>query len=469
MLHERVIEKVVLVLYSLYLLTFTNGIISSKIGVNYGRLGNNLPSPYESIRYIRNMRAGRVKLYDANPEVLKLLSGTHIQVSIMVTNDLISSVASSQEQANQWVLENVLAYYPDTMIRYVLVGNEVLSYNDKKMWDDLVPAMRNIKTAIRAHNINNIKIGTPLAMDMLASSYPPSSGRFRPEVEHVMLPLLNFLNGTKGFFFLDVYPYFPWSSDPSSISLDFALFRNGNSSYQDPESRLVYTNLLDQMLDSVNFAMEKLGYNNIRMAIAETGWPNGGDIDEPGANVYNAAVYNRYVVQKITANPPIGTPARPGTIIPTFIFSLYNENRKTGRGTERNWGLLNSSGRPMYEIDLTGKHNSSSYHDTLPLPTNNTPYRGKLWCVVAEGVDNSDQLINAAQFACGQGNGTCDALQPEGECYQPFTPRDHANYAFSSNWAKFKNTGATCYFNGLAMQTTEDPSHDSCRFPSVIV
>ncbi|KAK9933006.1 hypothetical protein M0R45_020220 [Rubus argutus] len=118
--------------------------ISSKIGINYGQLGNNLPSPNRSVELIKSLNIGRVKLYDANPEILRLLSGTNISVSIMVPNNEITGIASNQSKADEWVKNNVLPYYPKTMIRYLLVGNEILSYfsdQDRRLWHDLVPAM----------------------------------------------------------------------------------------------------------------------------------------------------------------------------------------------------------------------------------------------------------------------------------------------------------------------------------------
>ncbi|XP_073272662.1 probable glucan endo-1,3-beta-glucosidase A6 [Primulina huaijiensis] len=461
-------NKAIFALFLCSILTSTNASnISSKIGVNYGRVGTNIPSPYRSINFLESMNAGRVKLYDANPEVLKLLSGTKLHVSIMVTNEQISGIASSQSKAENWVQENVLAYYPSTRIGFILVGNEVLSNNDRKMWLDLVPAMRNIKKSLKGHDIHNIKVGTPLAMDVMESSFPPSSGKFRSDIpSQVMVPLLKFLNGTKSFFFLDVYPYFPWSSNPTNINLGYALLEGGNQTYLDSKSGLVYTNLLDQMLDSVVFAMRKLGFDNIMMAVSETGWPNAGDIDQVGANTYNAATYNRNLVKKMTADPPLGTPAKPGVVIPTFIFSLYDENLKPGPGTERHWGLIHPNGQPIYEIDLTGKHTENEGTRLSSSPSSNKPYKGKIWCVVTSQPNLTD-LETALDFACRQGNGTCDALAPDKACYEPVSIMAHANYAFSSYWSKFRSSGASCYFNGLAIQTTTDPSHGSCQFPSV--
>ncbi|GKA61661.1 probable glucan endo-1,3-beta-glucosidase A6 [Tanacetum coccineum] len=342
------------------LIACSRAVVSSRIGINYGRLGNNLPPPSRSIELLQSMNAGRVKLYDADHEILHLLSGKPIDVAIMVENDEISGIAANQHLADQWVYEHVLAHYPSTRIRFVLVGNEVFTSTgtaqDMQIARDLVPAIRRIKNTIKAQGIKNIKVGTPLAMDMMESMFPPSEGSFRPEIRELMLPLLKYLNGTRSYFFVNVYPYFAWDQsqgqNQTGISLDFALLRNGNQTYTDPQSGLVYYDLLDQMLDSVNYAMAKLGYDDIMLAIAETGWPHDGD---SGANRENAAEYNNNVVRKMSALPSVGTPARPGATIPTFLFSMFDENQKYGPATERHWGLLNPDGTPVYQVNMTGK------------------------------------------------------------------------------------------------------------------
>lgn len=443
----------------------TGAKLSSKIGINYGQLGNNLPPPYKSIELIKSMNAGGVKLYDANPEILTLLKGTNLQVSIMVQNHEISILARNQTRADEWIQTNVLPYYPQTMIRFLLVGNEVLSYfsgENRQMWFDLVPAMNNIKASLKALNIKNIKVGTPLAMDALQSSFPPSTGAFRSDVSgSVILPMLQFLNRTKSFFFIDVYPYFPWSQNPNRINLDFALLNqnsnsNPNFKFTDPGTGLTYTNLLDQMLDSIVFAMAKLGFSEIPLLISETGWPTAGDVEQPGANIFNAATYNRNLIQKLTAKPPIGTPARPGIAIPTFLFALFDENQKTGPGIERHWGLLQPDGTLIYEIDLAGRRLEKGYKP-LPAPENNAPYKGEVWCVAVKGASMAE-LWSAMSYACGEGNGTCEALVAGGECYEALSVSRRASYAFSAYWAKFRSEGASCYFNGLAQQTVRDPS-----------
>ncbi|KAM7501608.1 hypothetical protein LguiB_000512 [Lonicera macranthoides] len=430
---------------------------SSKIGVNYGQLGNNLPSPSRSISLIKSLKAKQVKIYDADPQILNALKGTDLQVSIMIPNEIISNISTNQTLADQWVHTNVLPFYPETRIRYLLVGNEILSQPDNTTWFNLVPAIRRVKYSLKKSGLNKIKVGTPLAVDALNSPFPPSNGTFRSDVSHrVIEPLLHFLNRTKSFFFLDAYTYFSWVSNNTNINLDYALLSaKNNLTYTDPVSGLTYTNLLDQILDSVYFAMNRLGYPNVRLFLAETGWPNGGDIDQIGASIYNAATYNRNVIKKFTAEPPVGTPARPGVVLPVFIFALYNENKKGGPGTERHFGLLHPNESVVYPIDLSGKTPESEYGE-LPQATNNEPYKGKIWCVAAPGA-NKSELEAALTYACGQGNRTCEPIQPGGECYKPDSLAGHASFAFSSYWAQFRKLGGTCYFNGLAIQTAEDP------------
>lgn len=435
----------------------TGAEISGKVGINYGQLGNNLPSPSQSVKLIQSLKAKRVKIYDADHEILTALRNTGLQVSIMVPNEIITNISSNQTLANQWVHANVVSFYPETMIRYLLVGNEILSSSDNRTWFNLVPAMRRIKYALRTHGIKKVKVGTTSAMDVLQSSFPPSNGTFRSDISYsVIKPLLQFLNRTKSFFFLDVYPFFPWTLDPVNIKLDYALLESTNVTYTDPNTGLTYTNLFDQMIDAVVFAMKRLGFPDIRIWIAETGWPNGGDVDQIGANIYNAATYNRNVIKKFTAKPSVGTPARPGSVLPSFIFSLYNENQKPGPGTERHFGVLYPNGTQVYQIDLSGVTPESEYK-ALPPPENNEPYKGKIWCVVAKGANRS-AVGSALSYACSQGNKTCDPIQPGGRCFNPNSLIRHASYAFSSYWSQFKKVGGTCYFNGLATQTTQDPS-----------
>ena len=434
------------------------------LGINYGTVADDLPSASRSVQLLRAAGAGAVKIYDANADILRALAVTGMPVSIMVPNSAIPSLASSRAAAEDWVATNLAPHTPATRVAHLLVGNEVLSNRAiaGSTWRAVVPAMANLHRALRrarGRGLRTVKLGTTLAMDALSASYPPSAGAFRDDItEDVIRPLLRFLNATRSYYFVDAYPYFVWADNNLTVSLDYALFQGGRLRYVDPGTGLAYTNLLDEMLDAVVIAMAKLGYGHVKLAIAETGWPNGCDYDQIGGNVHNAAIYNRNLAVRMVKNP--GTPVRPGAKMPAFVFSLYNEDLKPGPGTERHWGLYYANGTAVYEIDLTGRRPLWSY-PTLPAPENNTPYKGPIWCVLSAAASNKlneTAVGNALSYACGQGNGTCDAIQPWKKCYMPNTTVAHASYAFNSYWQQFRKIGATCYFNNLAEQTIKDPS-----------
>ena len=53
-------------------------------------------------------------------------------------------------------------------------------------------------------------------------------------------------------------------------------------------------------------------------------------------------------------NPPLGTPKRPRTFVPTYLFSMSNEDNNK-HGTTRNWGLLYPNGSQVSPVDMIGK------------------------------------------------------------------------------------------------------------------
>ncbi|KAH9315060.1 hypothetical protein KI387_023687, partial [Taxus chinensis] len=347
----------------------------SSIGINYGRMGNNLPPPAESISLMKSLKVGKVKLYDSDPEVLTALASTGLSVVITVKNEEMASIASSVLKADEWVKHHVLTHYPATKINIITVGNEILSdYNNQDRWLQLVPAMQNIYSSLVRWNLGKrIKVTTTVAMDVLMSSSPPSLGQFRVDIsETVMKPMLRFLSNSKSFYFVNVYPYFAYSANADKIPLDYAIFGEVKAPVED--GGLQYTDMLSAQLDANVAAMEKLGYHNIKIAISETGWPTAGDV---GANVDLAATYNRRVVARMLADPPLGTPRRPGTFIPTYLFALFNEDQKPGPVSERNWGLLYPNGSQLYHINMTAKIMDSEFKSIKsgrPFPARPTPF-----------------------------------------------------------------------------------------------
>ncbi|XP_059072089.1 probable glucan endo-1,3-beta-glucosidase A6 [Cryptomeria japonica] len=315
-------------------------LLSHAVGINYGRLADNLPPPSKAVELMKSINAGYVEIYDANPEVLKALANSSLPE--------VPGMASSTTTSDQWLRTNLLPYYPLTKISIIMVGNEILSNTQLQPY--LVPAMQNMHTSLQKLNLDSsVKVTTSVAMDALSSSYPPSNGSFRPELAmSVIQPMLSFLSATDSYFFLDVYPFFAWNSDPANISLDYVLFGEITADVVQ-DGILSYSIMLDAQLDAAIAAMATLGYGEVKVVISETGWPTNGD--SSGATVANAASYNTRLVSKFLSNS--GSPRRPQTFFPTFIFALFNEGQKPGATIERNWGLFYADGTPVYDIDLS--------------------------------------------------------------------------------------------------------------------
>ncbi|XP_024379458.1 probable glucan endo-1,3-beta-glucosidase A6 isoform X1 [Physcomitrium patens] len=446
------------------------------MGINYGRIADNLPSPDEAIQRIMDLKIGRVKIFNSDATVLSALANTGLEVVSALPNEDIPGVAQSQWAADQWVKKNVLAYYPATNIVSIVVGNELFSYPSMKpTWDKLMTAINNVHTSLAKDNLTSrIKLSSAVALDVLASSYPPSAGSFREElVGPYLQPLLKFLYNSQSHFYVNVYPYFAWASDPNNIPLNYALF--GASTPGVVDNGKAYYNMLDGQLDAVNAALQKVGYGQVRLAISETGWPTAGDANQAGCNLANAATYNRRLVRKMVSPTNVGTPMRPGVYIPTFIFALFNEDQKTGQGTEKHWGLLYPNGTNVYSIDMTGMLSDGQYSPlsdnpvftSAPPPTFSpglVPSTSGTWCVAKSGI-GQEMLQGALDFACGAGGADCQPLQAGGSCFNPNTIHDHSSYAFNSYYQKTKAAGGSCNFGGAAMLSTTDPSHGTCKFP----
>ncbi|KAF3558058.1 hypothetical protein F2Q69_00010873 [Brassica cretica] len=148
-----------LTLPSLLLASVVIFLLSSKtsaIGINYGTQGN-LPPPQQVVDFIKTKTIiDSVKIYDANPDILRALSGTGIDVTIMVPNGNIPALANV-ENARQWVGANVLPFHQQTKIKYICVGNEILLTKDNNLISNLIPAMQSLHEALKVSGLPDMK------------------------------------------------------------------------------------------------------------------------------------------------------------------------------------------------------------------------------------------------------------------------------------------------------------------------
>lgn len=321
------------------------------VGINYGQIANNLPSPGRVSWFLQSLNVSRVKLYDADQNVLSAFLNTNVEFIVGIGNENVATM-TDPSKAQAWVQQHVLPYLPHTRITCITVGNEVFTGNNTTLMANILPAMQSVYQVLVSLGLDKqVNVTTAHSLDILGNSYPPSASSFRQDLAVYIQPLLNFHSMAKSPFLINAYPYFAYKADPSSVSLEYVLFQP-NPGVIDPNTKLNYDNMLYAQIDSVYSAIQAMGHTDIDVRISETGWPSRGDPDEVGATPEYAAIYNGNLLQRIAMNQ--GTPLKPSAPVDIFVFALFNEDLKPGPTSERNYGLFYPDGTPVYNIGLRG-------------------------------------------------------------------------------------------------------------------
>ncbi|XWS73907.1 hypothetical protein CRYUN_Cryun02cG0169400 [Craigia yunnanensis] len=337
----------------LVLLTFSDSpvqILGLGVGINYGQIANNLPSPSRVSYLLRSLNISRVKLYDADPNVLVAFSNTNVDFIIGLGNKYLQNM-TDPIKAQNWVLQRVQPHL-QTRITCITVGNEVFKTNDTQLWSNLLPAMQTVYSTLVDLGLDKqVTVTTAHSFDILGVSYPPSAGAFRQDLGEYLHAILNFHAQIKSPFLINAYPYFAYKDKPNEVPLDYVLFQP-NQGTVDPITNLKYDNMLYAQVDAVYSAIKAMGHTDIEVRVSETGWPSRGDENEVGATPENAGLYNGNLLKRIEEKQ--GTPAKPNVPIDIYVFALFNENLKPGPASERNYGLYYPDGTPVYNIGVQG-------------------------------------------------------------------------------------------------------------------
>ncbi|KAJ7973765.1 putative Glucan endo-1,3-beta-glucosidase [Quillaja saponaria] len=439
----------------LMLLDFCNG---STIGICYGRNADDLPTPDKVVQLVQLHNIKYVRIYDSNVQVLKAFANTRVELMIGIPNSDLLPFSQFQSNADTWLRNSILPYYPTTKITYITVGAEVTE-SPNNVSALVVPAMKNVLAALRKAGLHRkIKVSSTHSLGVLSRSFPPSAGAFSSNHAYFLKPMLEFLAENQSPFMIDIYPYYAYRDSPSKVSLDYALFES-SSEVIDPNTGLLYTNMLDAQIDAIYFALMALNFRTIKIMITETGWPSKGSMKETAATPDNAQTYNTNLIRHVINNT--GTPAKPGEELDVYIFSLFNENRKPGLESERNWGLFYPDQTSVYNLDFTGRGAVD-----MTTEANITRSNGTTWCIASNKASEID-LQNALDWACGSGNVDCTAIQPSQPCFEPDNLASHASYAFNSYYQQNGATDVACSFGGTGVKVDKDPSYDKCIYMRV--
>ncbi|XP_044982304.1 glucan endo-1,3-beta-glucosidase 7-like [Hordeum vulgare subsp. vulgare] len=371
----------------------------SFIGVNYGTIADNLPPAASTASLLTSTSIGKLRLYEPQPDLVAALAGSNISILLGVPNSDVPSLAASPAAAASWAAANI----PTTVsVSAISVGNELLNSGDPTLGPQLLPAMQNLLAALPAGSTT--KVSTVHSMAVLASSDPPSSGAFHPDLAGGLDPVLDFLRQNGGPFMVNPYPYFAYASDTRDETLAFCLFQP-NPGRVDAASGLTYMNMFDAQLDAVRAALDGKGCAGVDIVVAETGWPYKGDAGEAGARAYNGNLVAHLRSQ-------VGTPRTPGKSVDTYIFALYDEDLKPGPVSERSFGL--------YQADLTANYDIGLAKGSAAPSTS-----GQIGVTAApaQGAPQGGRGITPAGFCVTTGSvpGNTQPQQQSSSCYVPGT------------------------------------------------
>ncbi|CAN1257530.1 Glucan endo-1,3-beta-glucosidase [Linum perenne] len=401
---------------------------ASSIGLNYGTIADNLPPPSQVAKFITTQTIiDSIKIFDANPDILRAFANTNVKVTVTVGNGDIPALTDAQA-ARQWVAANIKPYYPATKINRISIGNEILATGNKVWISRLVPCMWALHNALVQAGITDIQVSTP----------------------HTLEPMLKFLRQTKSPLMVNPYPYFSYAP---SIA-DYALFRP-NRGVHDSHTNITYYNMFEAMMDAVYSAIKAMGYADVDIVVAETGWPSAGDPNQPACTVDNAISFNSNLIKAVTSGK--GTPLMPNRKFETYVFALFNENQKPGQSNERNWGLFRPDLSAVYNVGILKNNRKPS----TPMPA---PVVGKKsWCVPKAGA--SDQALQGnINYVCSQKGMDCKPIQAGGACFTPGNVRSHASYVMNSFYRHHGGRPFNCDFAGTGAVTFVDPSKGSCKY-----
>ncbi|CBI27737.3 hypothetical protein VitviT2T_016202 [Vitis vinifera] len=440
------------------LLSLVGGLGVEGVGLacNWGTISTHPLPPDITVKLLKDNGFNKVKLFEAQPGVLRALGNSGIQVMLGIPNDFLAPLASSVGFAVKWVSQNVSTYVSKygVDIRYVAVGNEpfLKTYKDSFL-QTTFPALKNIQAAlIKAGLGEKVRVTVPLNADVYQTdSGLPSGGDFRSDIHALMISIIKFLSDNDGPLTINIYPFLSLYADPH-FPVDYAFFSGNSTPIVD--GSISYTNVFEANYDTLIWALEKNGFPSIPVIIGEVGWPTDGDSN---ANLQYAKKFNQGLVNRILRGQ--GTPKRSDAP-DIYLFGLLDEDAKSIQpgNFERHWGIFYFDGTVKYSLDL-GKNK------TL-VPAKGVRYLERRWCVMAPEANIADpNLTESINYACTYAD--CTSLGYGSSCSRLDT-RSNASYAFNMYYQTMNHQKDSCKFSNLSVITSINPSQGTCRFEVMI-
>ncbi|KAF5956507.1 hypothetical protein HYC85_003732 [Camellia sinensis] len=429
------------------------------LACNWGLRATHPLPPNIVVKLMKDNGFDKVKLFEADPGVMKALGNSGIQVMLGIPNDFLAPLASGVGVAEDWVSQNVSSFISKygVDIRYVAVGNEpfLKTYNGTYL-KTTFPALENIQAAlIKAGLGRQVKVTVPLNADVYQTqSDLPSGGDFRSDIRGLMISIVKFLSNNAAPLTINIYPFLSLYDDPH-FPVEFAFFSGTSSPVVD--GPISYTNVFEANFDTLIWALEKNGFASMPVIVGEVGWPTDGNLN---ANNDNARKFNQGLINRIIQGQ--GTPKRksPPDI---YLFALIDEDAKSidPGNFERHWGMFYYDGTLKYPLALDLASGGSRNNRTL-VAAKGVRYLARQWCIMAPEASVSDpNLLSSINYACTYAD--CTSLGYGSSC-AGLDVRGNASYAFNMYYQTMNQQKGSCQFSNLSTITAIDPSPHNCRF-----
>ncbi|PHT80833.1 hypothetical protein T459_13848 [Capsicum annuum] len=362
-------------------------------------------SPAMVVDLLLQNKIPSLRLMTSGYDIIEVFAATNISITITMGNSFMYQ-ANRKDLAYNWVNERIKSpINKGVNIVELTIGSEPFSNTFLKKVSnyEVVNVLKLMRESLDAMDLGYVKTTTAHGMDVLKVSKFPSEADFRDDIKKEMLESLAEFNRTGAPFVLILFPIH-FVKEILKYPMEFAFFDN-NSGFTIEDGNVTYTNAVELMIDFVAWAIKKAGYPNMKIRIAQIGWPTDGYLH---ANVQNAERFHRELLKFIVSQK--GTPLKPGPM-DIYLHSLCDENNfATMFGTfQRHWGIYRADGHPKYKIDF-----SLQGHDKYPTQAKGIVKMPNRWCIYNGDKSNLELVHKNYELACQAAD--CTRLEQGGSC-----------------------------------------------------
>ncbi|WMV23499.1 hypothetical protein MTR67_016884 [Solanum verrucosum] len=431
--------------------------VNSFVGITWGRQQTQQLVPSMVVDLLLQNKISQLRLMTSGYDIIEIFSATNISVSVTMGNSFMYQ-ANRKDLAYNWVNDRIKdPINKGANIVELTVGSEPFSntFLKKATNYNVVSVLKLMRESLDEMGLGYVRTTTAHGMDVLNHTKFPSEADFRDDIKVQMIESLAEFNRTGAPFLLILFPIH-FVKDVMNYTIEFAFFDN-NSGFKIEDGNITYTNAVELMIDSVAWAIKKAGYDNMKIMIAQIGWPTDG---YPHANIKNAERFHKGLLKFITSKK--GTPMKPGPL-DIYLHSLCDENQfhKVFGTFQRHWGIYEADGNPKYKIDF-----SLQGRNELPTQAKGIVKMPNRWCKFNGDTSNVELVNKNYDLACQVSD--CSQLEKGASC-DGLSFASKVSYAMNAFFQKNKQEVKACDFDGLGQVVATNPSETNCEFPIEIL